>query len=723
MTIPVERIRGFKGQWDAFHADQRLWVRRAERAALLLLSLYLCVHTLPRAWKGLVTDFPNYYLAAQLAHEGVDTSRMYEWDWLQREKDYHGIPIRVIGLAPITPFSTLFVWPLTFFKPLAAKRIWIVLSLALLVPIGWMLREMTGLSYQRIALLYVLNFPLYRNLEFGQFYVVLLLLMVAACWAFMRRQHALAGALLAVAASAKIFPVLFFVFFIQRRAWRALASGALAAAAAALLSVSAFGWSVHRTYLQEILPWTLHGEAMPPYVVNASISGILHFLFLNEPQWNPSPWHSSVLAYSVLQPLLQAVLLVPAILLIRREDNSASRIVLEWSALLTASLAISTIPASYNFVLMVLPACVLVVILVQRRRYGWLSALLLAYIGIGFPMPIPTSVQGLEILLYTPRLSLMIGVLAGIYGLLWFGSPAKKFFHDWSRVAWTAAMIVSVVFTTYSTFVRERAVRQEYAYRLPIPVQGYRNANPQSNGTAVDFISFTLDGYHLASSDGTFASTAGASGPYDDLSFAIAGGDLFVERTGTASTIIDLQRPAVAGIAGGRDPAPSTDGQNPTLFRGLAFIRDDRGRGRLIERSSFRTDSTADVALTPASLNVFEATFDSTADYAFAASTETQPPQIYLTSAAGTNLPLALGEARYPALSPDGRWLAYSHFERGAWNLWIRDQSTGATRRIGYVPCNEIQPSWESDSKTLLYSTDCGRSLGFTAVARRTVIP
>jgi Tol biopolymer transport system component len=190
-----------------------------------------------------------------------------------------------------------------------------------------------------------------------------------------------------------------------------------------------------------------------------------------------------------------------------------------------------------------------------------------------------------------------------------------------------------------------------------------------------------------------------------------------VERAGAASTIIDLQRPAVSGIAGARDPALSADGQS------VAFIRDDHGRGRLIERSSFRTDSPADVALTPASLNVFEGTFHSPADYVFAASTTNQPPQIYLTGAAGANLPLALGEARYPALWPDGRWLAYSHFERGAWNLWIRDQGTGATRRVGNVPCNEIQPSWERDSKTLLYSTDCGRSLGFTAVARRRVIP
>jgi Glycosyltransferase family 87/WD40-like Beta Propeller Repeat len=703
------------------------WVHWAERAVLLVLGLFLFGHTMPRAWKGLVTDFPNYYLAAQLAHEGVDTSRMYEWNWLEREKDHRDIPIRVIGLVPITPFSTLFMWPLTALKPLAAKRVWIILSLALLVPIGWMLRAMTGLSYQRIALLFALNFPLYRNLEFGQFYVVLLLLMVAACWAYMRGQYAVAGGLVAIAAAAKIFPVLFFVFFLQRRSWRALASGALVAAACAILSVAAFGWSVHRIYLEEILPWAVHGDAMPPYVVNASISGILHFLFLNEPQWNPHPWHLSVLAYSVLQPLLQMLVLAPVVLLIRREDGSPRRIMLEWSALLTASLAISTIPASYNFVLMVLPACVLGAILLERGRYGWLVALVVAYIGIGFPMPNPSHVKGLEILLYTPRFPLMIGVLAGTYALLWFRLPARGLFGDWSRIGWAAAMAVSVIFTVHSTFVRERAVRQEYAYRLGMPFQGYLNKNPQSSGTGIDFIAFTLDGYHLMSSDGKMQSTGGdlavgAGDLDDDLSFASGGGHLFVERAGAAQSSIvdlqqDLQRPAIAGIADGRDPALSADA---TI---LAFVRDDHGRGRLTERPILRANSAGEIELTPAALNVFEATFRSSAYYAFAASEGDRPPQIYLTSAAGSNMPLGLGESRYPAISPDGRWMGYSRFDGGAWNLWIRDQNTGATQRIGNVPCNEIQPSWESDSKTLLYSTDCGRSLGFTAVARRRVIP
>jgi Tol biopolymer transport system component len=161
----------------------------------------------------------------------------------------------------------------------------------------------------------------------------------------------------------------------------------------------------------------------------------------------------------------------------------------------------------------------------------------------------------------------------------------------------------------------------------------------------------------------------------------------------------------------------SSDGQS------LAFVRDDHGRGRLMARKAFQSNAATQVELTPPSLNVYEASFHSEREYAFSAADGWHAPQIYLTDATHSNTPLALGESRYPALSPDGRWMAYSRLDHGAWNLWVRDQRTGATRRIGDVPCNELQPAWGDDSKALLYDTDCGRSLWFTAIARRRVFP
>ncbi len=696
-------------------------VRWAERGALLLLILYMCVHTMPRAWNSLVTDFPNYYMSARLVHDGDDTSRMYEWEWLQREKDHRAVDVRVIGLLPITPFSTLFMWPLAGLAPLAAKHAWIVLSLSLLGPIGWILRSMTGLSYRRIALAFALSFPLARNLQFGQFYVLLLLLIVAACWAYLRGFRAMAGVLVGLAAACKIFPVLFLVFFLQRRAWRSLTYGAVTGAVTSVISVAVFGWNVHRTYLLEVLPGTLHGEGMPPYVTNASISGILHRLFLLEPQWNPRPWHSSPLCYSLLLPSLQILVLAPAILLIRREDSSRLRISLEWSALLTASLAISTIPASYNFVLMALPMCVLTGVLLRWKRYAWLAVLLIVYLGIGFPTPNPHQTIGSVMPLYMLRLPLMLIMLAGIYGLLRHNGQLKTSPRDWTPYAWVAAMVVSVVFNARSTFLRERAVRREYIYRLPLQVQGFLNANPRHAGTDVRYIAFTLDGYHLVSDQDTETVEIGSyrNSSEDDLSFTSNADHLLVERGNSPrSQIVDLRNPSHAVVDDARDPMLSADGQS------VAFVRDEHGLGRLMVLRAFQSDTKKrQILLTPPSLNVYEASFNSERVYAFSATDRWHSTQIYLTDDTHVNAPLALGESRYPALSPDGRWLAYSHFEHGVWNLWIRDESTGAIRRVSDAPCNQIQPAWDGKATSLLYGTDCGRSLWFTTVARRRVIP
>jgi hypothetical protein len=691
-----------------------------ERIVLFLLLLYMGLHTLPRAWRGLITDFPNYYIAARLVREGYDTSRMYEWTWIEREKDHRSIDVRVIGLAPITPFSTLVIWPLARLAPLAAKHVWIVTNLLFLVPLGWCLQSMTGLGYRRIALAFALSVPLYRNLEYGQLYVFLLLLITAACWAYVRGFRGLAGGMIAIAAACKIFPILFFVFFLQRRDWRALTWGAITGIATIAISIAIFGWNVHRTYLHEILPWALHGGGLQPYQAGASISGVLHYLFLSEPQWNPHPWHYSPLCYAVLLPAVQMLVLAPAILLIRRKDVTQRRILLEWSAFLAASLTdLRADAASYNFVLVILPVCVLAMLLLRREQYGWLVTLLIAYLGIGLPLPIPHSMMGPAILLYLPRLPLMFALLFGVYVLLWRDPSSVYDSRNWTRYAWGAAMTASVVFSALSIFHLERAVRQEYVYRLPLQAQGFLNEGPRNADTGVRYIAFTIDGYRLITDGGSIESVDPPIGsPEDDLSFSSGFGNVWVERShGSGSQIVSLRDPSHMVIDDAEDPMISADGQS------LAFLRDDHGRGQLMVRSRFQSKSPTDVALTLPGLNVYEASFKSPTEYAFAGADERHAPQIFLRDATHRNSLLALGEARYPALSPDGRWMAYSHLDHGAWNLWLRNQGSGAIRRIADVPCNQIEPTWEEDSKTLLYGTDCGRSLWFTAIARRRVVP
>ena len=74
--------------------------------------------------------------------------------------------------------------------------------------------------------------------------------------------------------------------------------------------------------------------------------------------------------------------------------------------------------------------------------------------------------------------------------------------------------------------------------------------------------------------------------------------------------------------------------------------------------------------------------------------------------------------ARFPAVSPDGRWLAYAEEDGGVWQLTVLELATGVRRRLTDADCNAVTPAWQSDSRTLVYASDCGRGVGQTALYR-----
>ena len=695
----------------------RAWASPRQWAALewLLLAIFtgvLALHTVPRAWKTLNTDFPNYYLAASLARDGVDPARAYEWIWLQRQKDHRAIDQPIVGLAPITPFSTLAVLPFTSLAPLAAKHAWLLLQGFLLLALLPLLRAVTGQPLRRVALLAVLSFPLHRNLLYGQFYILLLLLLTAACWAAQRGRGRLAGALIGLAAASKIFPLVFLLYFLRKRNWSALAAAVTTMAAAAAVSIAVFGWPMHRTYLLQVLPWTLRGEALPPYTLaSASLSSLLHRLFIAEPAWNPHPWLNRPSFFAILHPLLQTLLLAPALLLIRPGAANHRRVALEWSALLTATLVISTSPASYLFTLLILPTAVLL----QRFRQRSLRlAAVLLFLGIGYPGWHTGQLDGLRALLHVPRLWLLILFAVLLYAAL--GTRVLRAVRlRRESLAWAAGLVAATALSISAGLHHARGIHTDDAFRLREGGASLLLAAPHDSPGGIVAITMAPDGYRLLSS----ANTRTAARATDALALATAGSVGWVERAGQTSRLIPFGRP------GKTLPAPVENAESPTLSadgKWLAFVREEHGRGRLFLRSTGATPGTdtRERPITPASSNVDSAAFLPDGSLLYSAYVGSAPARIFQT---GNADPLPLGEARFPAVSPDGRWLAYSHFDSGVWNLWLLDLRTQHSHPVAETSCDEIEPSWEADSHTLLYASDCGRALGFTALYRRRVIP
>ncbi len=219
-----------------------------------LLTTFVILGFLP-AWRTMNTDFPNYYLAASIRRQGIPLDRAYDWRWFQRHKDHLQIDQSLVGFAPHPPMCAVPMLPLTWLPSLEAKRVWLVLNLGFLALALWILARVTQLLWRHLLLLaFLCILPLRENFLFGQYYVLILLLLCVAYCAYCRGRHFTSGAVLAAAASLKIFPVFFLILFLRKRNWRALAGIVTGGAVLAAISLLLFGGDVHRIYLLEVLP-------------------------------------------------------------------------------------------------------------------------------------------------------------------------------------------------------------------------------------------------------------------------------------------------------------------------------------------------------------------------------------------------------------------------------------------------------------------------------------
>ena len=702
----------------AIHTPSNTFARMtvvAEWLLLVVLAAHMTTRTLPHAWRMLNgADFPNYYLTAHLAHEGDKTNRIYEWVWLERQKDHLGIDQSIAGMVPLTSFSTLALWPLSSLPPLAAKRCWLALTMGMLAVILILLQSMTRLPWRRILLVAALCVPLRVNIFVGQYYVLLLLVLTLACWLYLRQRRFWAGTMIALAFGLKIFPILYLLYFLRKRDWKAFAGGVAGAVAVAAASIGVFGWALNRTYVVQVLPWALRGEVMDPYSLQlSSISSLLHRLFIYEPQSNLHPAWNAPWLLAVLHPLLQLVVFAPAFLLATPQHACLQKVRLEWAAFLLACLTISTSPASYDFTLLILPMCFLWEALQSQKRHLAMAVLLFLYLAVGYPAWKTTGGAGWLALLGVPRLYAMLLLCMFSYVVLWRQDRGEGSARDmWM---WSAALACGVALNITLGLRHQEGLYRDYPDRLSSPKEMLMAAHPVVDGRSVFFTAMLLQplGYRTGEeSDGVVRFR---TSPVDQLTVAAGGGEQWIEEAHQKSQIISTG-PNPIKVDDAEFPVASSDGKR------LAFLREDHGRARMWVRA-LDQPASEDKPLTPPGLDVLEMAFLPDDGLVFAATSGNGRPELYLVNVAGKLSPLLTEEARYPAISPDGRWLAYSRLQRGNWNLWIREMHTGETRRITNADCNSVGPSWEVDSRTLVYASDCGRALWFTALCRRQVLP
>jgi len=728
-------------------ADHQNPPRLSSRTLLLeylllaaLVGLFVWRALIP-AWSLENSDFPNYYLAARLYRQGYSLDRVYEWMWLQRQKDHAGLQNPVATYVPVTLLSILPALPFSSFPPLVAKRCWVIVDLILLGLAGILANRLTGLGARRIAIFTFLTiFPLRSNVILGQQHVLVLLLLTLAAWLYFSHRPASSGAVLALAAALKIYPALFVFYFLRKRQWGGLAGLVFGALGLAALSLWLFGYEAHRAYVWEVLPRAMRGESVDPYhIFSQSVSALLRRLFISEPELNPQPLVHWPVAYAILQPLWQALIFVPFLWLISSSRDDPAREKLEWGCYVALLLVLSPNPASYHFCALILTVVLVAGYLLDRglRLHAGILAVLYGVASISHYRWMVKNPSGWKIFLGFPRL---YAVLLLTFFILWIlvtssSQTLRSRFRSREALAFACIFLGIVLVGTWSNLRHLKGQFTNYAARVVVTPASLMAIQPSAAREVTLFTVLTGDGYRLRKLAGSSLNQLDFGADTFHPALAPNGLEGWVELASTRSRIVRFPLSGPLPPAN-QLPVEVEDGEQPVVSpdgRWLLFIREHQGRGSLwikdLRPEETTVPSAVERRLAGDEFNVLEAAFSPDSRSVLFSAHLVAQPELFGVPAKGN--PRVVGAkpqsdwpaTRYPAFSPDGAWLAFSWYQRGTWQLCVTKVGSGVVNQLTAADCNSVMPAWLPDSRTLIYATDCGRGLGLTALARIQAVP
>ena len=674
-------------------------------ACLVLAALLLWKGIVP-SWRSLNTDFPNYYLVARLLREGYSLDRIYDWIWLQRIKDHWGISQQLVGFAGLTPFSALPVVPLSFFSALIAKRLWILANLLLLVSSVELLNKVTSIGRRRIWLLCLLAvFPLRTSFLLGQMHLFVLFCVVLAYYFYRRGNWIACGVGLALAGAVKVYPLLFVLYFVWKRQWRF----AFAMVSAALLFLGLgylwLGSDVINLYATEILPRSLQGEVLDPYSAhNASAAALFHRFFIYEPTLNPGPLIKSPTLYAVLYPLWQLAILFPLLAVLSRQARNTSTEQLEWAAYTFALLVLSPVPASYHFVVVIFSIVLLVDLLFQRKAYVSAGVAVSLYCMISIVEYFPRGQGTFYTFLAFGRLWSALLLWVVFLFLLNRAAPLGR-----RAILLYELSLVGCVVSAAGYHNHFAYMEQDSARRIPVITPAYLASGPSQTSAGYVYTAMLADGYRVLNQAGSEVFTGDA----DQLAVAVARDAPvslveLADKNGSRVAIVAANGVSSESIPDAESPAISSDG---TV---VAFLRETKGRGSLWLA---RPTASAPLQIVDSSYDIRDATFAPSGWILFAAKREGRE-RIFSLKAGGQPRVFLSGDkdADSPAVSPDGRLVAFRELVRNRWQLGYVDVATGHEQMLTFGDCNAYTPDWVG-SERIAYATDCGRGLGLSALA------
>lgn len=670
--------------------------KQAAVAALaVLLTAEVIARPLRDGWRRMETDFPNYYTAAILTAKHMPLREFYEWSWFQRQINRAGIRFQPGGYIPHTPLTMMPFLPLTGFPPQRAKQIWLILQMILLASSAFLLARIGRLAVlESLIIILLARAAVAANFRLGQYYILILFLLTAAFWSLLRRRDYLGGALLGAIFALKLYTLPFAFYFAVRRQWKALAGFGGAVAGLWLLAAAVFGWGDIWFFAHTVMARGLDGSVNDPYNPGwASMTGFLRRTLMAEPALNPHPAWNAPAAFFFLRAVYILGVLGVALAALAKWPAEREGRALAWFVMVL--FVLSPNEASYHFVLLAVP----VAMLLAGAPRLWGAGLLALYIALELPL------YRWDAPLF-PKAWLMLALF------LYTGWPLLRGLRP--RTVGAVGLAVVAV-SAAAAFARMRVFRLEtpqVAHLAILESGGIYSERPSASagGFVHEIMAgdrFGMRWWNQAGSR-TFRFAGDAFHPVGmERSPEIA-----FELVRDSRSSICLFDPASGGVRvaveAGLDPtepALSPDGTKLVFVSAGSLYLEEGGNRRVLAEGA-----VSNPAFVPGGDRIVCAR-----GRPGARSVQSIP----LSGGSAITL-VGGGDCFQPAVSPDGRYLAYACSATGGRHLWIRSLESGRASRLTYGFCNNDSPAWERDSRSIVFASDCSRGLGLSALYRLT---
>jgi Glycosyltransferase family 87/WD40-like Beta Propeller Repeat len=656
-----------------------MFMKRAALALIaVLLSGRLLLGPIRQGWSEMKTDFPNHYVAAVLTLRHEPLRLFYEWEWFERQIHYAGID-QLGTYIPYTPLTMTPLLPLAKLPPQRAKQVWIVLEVLFLAASVALLKNLSGLGALEVFVLALLAYAsLATNLLLGHYYVFLLFLLAGAVWCLLRGREFSGGALLGLIFALKLYAAPFLLFFAVRRQWRALSGMVGAIAASTIAAVAMFGGSAVWFFATNVMVRAGNGDVTNPYdPLLGSMTVLLKRLFLPEAELNPHPLFNAPGLGFFLQAFYALGLLALVLVALPRTKDSDGRAI-AW--FIVALFALSPIQAYSHFILLLVP----VALLLRGASFRWGAGLIVLYVLVELPVR-PWA--------------------AWMFPRLWF-TLALLVYVGWSFLSTIRARTAVLAIGAAAVVSAGVAANRMRSYRLEPPQANERVVTRAgalfASAPAVgpgQIIYESMEEAHFR-----LRSTAG--------DFFQPDGDAFHPTTAANLHVyFELVSNGRSEIVGGPkdaiDPAISLDDTKLAFVAGRSLgVLEGGKRSRIVEGDvsgpSFFPDGQR---------------------IAFAEGFPGSRSIRVADLSGGASQTLTGGDCFQPSVSPDGKQIAFACSEIGATQVWVMNLETRERRRVTGGACNNQTPAWDVDSRSVVFSSDCERGFGLSALFHVRVAP